>query len=127
MDWPWIPSSNGEIEQFVGDVKSRSIFLPAITARNESGYMRKQAHETLDGSVPEAIQYGYAAYRKTAEKHLLDGTATNWAHSHLQVLTAVLGRDIPISMKFASLDHPREVFTALVQGGSLPTSTLVGG
>lgn len=103
---PWIPQ--------------RSLYFPALAPRLEQ---RKHA-EVLDTRygtlrVPEYWHHQYSGYRKSAEGYLADGTASRWAYDHPRTLVRVLGHDIPIFLKHASLDNPKMVFGSIVRGANL--------
>lgn len=122
--WYWVnplPSMERFFSEFAS---SRSVYIPAFERRSAEKIASSPLPESTAMPVEDGVVASYGMYRKSAETYLLDDTAPNWAKSKLEILTAIYGRDIPLSIKFASLNDPKEVFSCLVRGAFLPTSNL---
>lgn len=121
-DWHPTTPDPDTVRDLSGWVNDRSIYVPCFEERGINPKTASLHPGSRDYSLPEWVHFAYSGYRKTAEDHLLNGSAARFAYSRPEILTKLLGSDMSVVVKHASLDEPREVFAHLVRGAYLPTS-----
>lgn len=123
----WTDPDQGLMDTLRSSIRERSVYLPQLERRIEAVGTDKVASVEIPDtankvSVSDDIQVAYAGYRKVAEDLLSSGKAGDWVRSRPAILAEVLGHEVPMLLKFASLDKPEEVFGDVVRGAFITSN-----